>query len=359
MSSPLPVHLITGLLGSGKTTCLQHLLLQKPASENWAVLINEFGEVDIDANQLMSSTTSDSVDIHAVSGGCICCTAQLGLVNTINQLFNQTKTKIDRIWIEPTGLGHPAKIIDALQQSQFLHPLSLQKISCIITPQQLTQQRWKKSKVMRDLVSLADTIILNKTDLSNEPAQAEALHILNGCYPAKTEIITTQFCKLQLDTLLQKRPKRLLSILSNQSSNQPHEAGFAHDVQIANQQIPFDSCIPKTQQCYISMDNSRPDINQLLSIGWIWSNEVQFNRVELKKLFEKLAHNLLRAKGILKTGKEWQLINWSDGKLTFKEIAWRQDSRLECLFIPNETAQAITPENLQEDIHNTIHSYNS
>ncbi|HHS99285.1 MAG TPA: hypothetical protein ENK73_00355, partial [Thiomicrospira sp.] len=92
---------------------------------------------------------------------------------------------------------------------------------------------------------------------------------------------------------------------------------------------------------------------------WIWSNEIQFNRVKLKALFEKLAPHLLRAKGIMKTGNEWQLINWSDGILSFEEIAWRQDSRLECLFTHNKTVETIHPTKLEEEIQSTIHSYNS
>jgi G3E family GTPase len=358
MNSTLPVHLITGLLGSGKTTCLKHLIQQKPVNENWVILINEFGEIDIDASQLVSNTTSNTIDIHAVSGGCICCTAQLGLVNTLNKLFRQTTTKIDRIWIEPTGLGHPAKIIDALQKSPFLRALSLQKISCIITPQQLTPQRWQKSKVMRDLVTLADTIILNKTDLSNDFEITQALNILKHCYPEKPDIIATQFGEIPLDNLLEKRVERGINILSIQNTHQAENEDLTHNKQIASQQTPYESAIPKTRQCYISLDNSA-DIKPLLSMGWIWSNEIQFNRVKLKALFEKLAPHLLRAKGIMKTGNEWQLINWSDGILSFEEIAWRQDSRLECLFTHNKTVETIHPTKLEEEIQSTIHSYNS
>ncbi|GAB6071155.1 GTP-binding protein [Thiomicrorhabdus hydrogeniphila] len=364
MNTPIPVHLITGLLGSGKTTCLQHLIQQKPQNENWAILINEFGEVDIDASQLLASSkqTADqnqtldknsneasSLQILAVSGGCICCTAQLGLVTTLNQILSQAKKPIDRIWVEPTGLGHPAKIIDSLQKTPFAKPLQLQKITCIITPMQLTQDRWKKSAVMRDLVNLADTIVLNKIDLATNSQRDEANEVLANCYPPKNEVITTQFSAITLNSLLQARPKKpftLLSPITEQSQHQQHTSHIQEE---------YNSEIAGTQKCFISQTES----GELLSMGWIWSPELQFNRVKLKALFEEIAPYLIRAKALLKTGNEWQLLNWSNQNLQFEDIAWRQDNRLECLFKPsdsNENSVKLSPQELEKQIKNTINN---
>jgi len=357
MNSPLPVHLITGLLGSGKTTCLQHLIKQKPDNENWAILINEFGEVDIDASQLLANTStsnvsnqSDSLKVLAVSGGCICCTAQLGLVTTLNQILSKPENPIDRIWIEPTGLGHPAKIIDALQKTPFAKPLQLQKITCIITPMQLTQERWKKSTVMRDLVHLADTIILNKVDLASDSAKKEANKVLASCYPPKNEIISTQYSAIILNRLLQTRPKKpftLLSPITEQSQHQQHTSHI---------QESYKSKIIGTQKCFISQTES----GELLSMGWIWNNELQFNRVKLKVFFEEIAPYLIRAKGLLKTGNEWQLLNWSNQLLQFEDIAWREDSRLECLFKTEDDNKVNMPilsaQTLETLIKNTINN---
>ncbi len=69
----IPVNIITGFLGSGKTTAIIRLLNNKPAGDKWAVIINEFGKVSIDSQTLRSS--SDSGNIYEVSGGCICCSA--------------------------------------------------------------------------------------------------------------------------------------------------------------------------------------------------------------------------------------------------------------------------------------------
>jgi hypothetical protein len=71
---------------------------------------------------------------------------------------------------------------------------------------------------------------------------------------------------------------------------------------------------------------------RLKSIGWVFAPNTQFSRVALQRLFSQISPTLSRAKGLLKTGLEWQLVNWADNQLTFNDIAWRTDSRLELIF---------------------------
>lgn len=319
----LPVHLISGLLGSGKTTTLKHLLQQKPVSERWGILINEFGDIDIDAATLKAEAETQSQDQKAsvhileVSGGCVCCTAQFGLTQALQQLL---ENDLDRLWIEPTGLGHPAKIIDTLKHAPLQRPLDLQAIICVITPQQLTKERWRKSTVMRDLVTLADIVLLNKIDLSSAQQEDSAHTLVDGLYPPKTEVIRTEFGRIELAKL--KQPHRpadfvLLHTADSHLSLTSYQTEMHH------------STLPGVQACQLSKD---PENGQIQALGWIFSADTQFNRVQLKAFFEQLNPLLSRAKGLLKTGKEWQLINGSGEGLQFEDIAWRQDSRLELIF---------------------------
>ncbi len=101
-------NLITGFLGSGKTTSILHLLAQKPADEKWAVLVNEFGEVGIDGALLADSGAL----LKEIPGGCMCCVNGLPMQVGLNTLLRQGKP--DRLLIEPTGLGHPKQILDIL-----------------------------------------------------------------------------------------------------------------------------------------------------------------------------------------------------------------------------------------------------
>lgn len=101
-------NLITGFLGSGKTTSILHLLAHKDPAEKWAVLVNEFGEVGIDGALLADSGAL----LKEIPGGCMCCVNGLPMQVGLNTLLRQGKP--DRLLIEPTGLGHPKQILDLL-----------------------------------------------------------------------------------------------------------------------------------------------------------------------------------------------------------------------------------------------------
>lgn len=341
MSAPLPVHLITGLLGSGKTTLLRHLLTQKPANERWGMLINEFGDIDLDAATLQASAHDQDVHISEVSGGCVCCTAQHSLTQALHSLLQQP---LDRLFIEPTGLGHPARLLDTLKRTAFGRPLALQAIVCVITPLQLTAKRWQKSAVMRDLVTLADLIVLNKTDQAGSEPQQQAVALLNGLYPPKTDMIATQFGRLDWAQL--QRPHQPAPLLFLQGLGE-------HAQHLACSNTPYNSTLPQHPACWVSHDRKT---GQLRALGWIFSAQMQFNRIALKAFFADIAPHLARAKGLLKTGNEWQLINWSDGQLTLEDIAWRQDSRLELLFNPESSLCAA---DLETQLAATINPFNN
>ncbi|QKI89965.1 CobW family GTP-binding protein [Thiomicrorhabdus xiamenensis] len=322
----IPTYLISGLLGSGKTTCLRQLIKQKPENENWAVLINEFGEVDIDGATL---SQNNAVTIKAVSGGCICCSAQFNLAQALGELSRQP---IDKLFIEPTGLGHPAKVLDTLKQfPQF----TLHKTLCVITPQQLTEVRWQKSQVMRDLVTLADLIVLNKTDLSSQQEVTKSQAILKRLYTQKT-ILPTQFAQITIEQL--KPPEQARPLFQFQAVATDFSLKQNADAVHASENRDWNSTLPGVEQAFLQID---PQNGRLLAIGWQFSAEVQFNRIALKAWIDNFAPLMARAKGLVRTGKEWQLLNYIDNHLQLEDIAWRQDSRLECLF--TEAPNSIPP----------------
>ena len=97
------------------------------------------------------------------------------------------------------------------------------------------------------------------------------------------------------------------------------------------------------------------DDRSLNSIGWTWPVNTQFNRTKLKAFFEQPQLNINRAKGIIKTGKEWQLLQWADNQLSLSDIAWRQDSRLELFFYAK--APEISTHLIEQHLLKTIHQH--
>ena len=115
---PIPTNIITGFLGVGKTSSILNLLKQKPDSERWAILVNEFGEIGIDGSLLEGQyKQNQGVFIREVPGGCMCCTAGLPMQMALNLLLAHAKP--NRLLIEPTGLGHPVEVLQTLSENHY------------------------------------------------------------------------------------------------------------------------------------------------------------------------------------------------------------------------------------------------
>src|SRR5438094_8363815 len=112
-ASRVPVTLLPGFLGSGKTTVLNHVLTQ-PGMAATAVIVNEFGEIGLD-HLLVESATEDVILLNS---GCLCCTVRGDIVNTLTDLFvSRVKNRVPyftRAVIEPTGLADPAPVLHGL-----------------------------------------------------------------------------------------------------------------------------------------------------------------------------------------------------------------------------------------------------
>ena len=144
-------NLITGFLGSGKTTSILHLLANKDPAEKWAVLVNEFGEVGIDGALLADSGAM----LKEIPGGCMCCVNGLPMQVGLNTLLRQGKP--DRLLIEPTGLGHPKQILDLLTAPVYEPWIDLRATLCILDPRLLLDEKSVANDNFRDQLAAAGT----------------------------------------------------------------------------------------------------------------------------------------------------------------------------------------------------------
>ena len=121
-SSALPVTVLTGFLGTGKTTLLKHLLTQ-PHGYKCAIIINEFGEVGIDG-QLVVGADEEVVELN---NGCLCCRVRVDLVKTLADL-QQRRKRFDYVLVETTGLADPSPIAHTFYLPQLQEHLRLDAI---------------------------------------------------------------------------------------------------------------------------------------------------------------------------------------------------------------------------------------
>ena len=152
----IPVTIITGFLGSGKTTLLNHILSNQGGLKT-AVLVNEFGEIGID-NELIIKTGEDMIEL---TNGCICCSINGELLDTINSILD-TNEGIEYLIIETTGLADPLPI--AMTITSFRERLRLDSIITLIDAENFEDETIH-SQIGRSQIIYGDILLLNKSDL--------------------------------------------------------------------------------------------------------------------------------------------------------------------------------------------------
>jgi G3E family GTPase len=153
----MPVTIITGFLGSGKTTLINHIL-GNSQDLKVAVLVNEFGDINIDS-QLLVSIDEDMVEL---SNGCICCTINDGLVDAVYRVLEQDR--VDYLVIETTGIADPLPIALTFLGTELRDLTHLDSIITVVDAETFTEEHFESEAAFKQ-VAYADITILNKVDL--------------------------------------------------------------------------------------------------------------------------------------------------------------------------------------------------
>ncbi|RMF22990.1 MAG: GTP-binding protein [Cyanobacteria bacterium J083] len=190
----LPVTIITGFLGSGKTTLLNHILTNQQGIKI-AVLVNEFGEIGID-NELVISTDDNMVELN---NGCICCTINEDLVNAVYRVLERDD-KIDYLVVETTGLADPLPVALTFLGTELRDMTRLDSIVTMVDCANFSLDLFN-SEAASSQIAYGDVIILNKTDLVDE-ADVDALEVRLRELKKEARILRSQKSQVPLPLIL-------------------------------------------------------------------------------------------------------------------------------------------------------------
>lgn len=302
-----PVNLITGFLGVGKTTLVIELLRRKPARERWAVLVNEYGEVGIDG-AMIDGEGADGVTVREVAGGCICCATAPYLPVALAMILQDGPP--DRLIVETTGLGHPARLIDMFRSPAYRDRLELRATIGLVAPADVTCPGMFENPVFLDQATMADVLILTKRDKASEEAIAAFQQWAEAMYPPKLLIAAASHGVIDLDWLdLMPTHERLPRFPEAHSH---HDRVPVQTIGMPSKGQPqrFESPRGTTSAC-----------------GWLFSPVDQFQEEALLALFAR--PEISRGKGVFHVEHDWIAVNKANGEVTVKHTAYRRDSRLE------------------------------
>jgi G3E family GTPase len=173
LAGRLPVSVITGFLGSGKTTLINKLV-KRPEMNRVAVIVNELGEIGVD-NDLVETS---SEQMMLLNNGCLCCTLRTDLQETLRELFvkrrNGEVIGFERVIVETTGIADPAPVMQTLMTDSLL--LDQFRLDCVVTLVDAVNSPGQLDSFAEPVkqVALADRLVVTKSDLAPS-AQVEAL----------------------------------------------------------------------------------------------------------------------------------------------------------------------------------------
>ena len=298
------VHLISGFLGTGKTTALKSLMAQKDPDEKWVIIVNEFGEIGIDGAVL----SDEGIPVAEIAGGCLCCAAGPQMGSALAKLL---RNEPDRIMIEASGLAHAASVIDELKTAPFADRLEIAAVFTVVDPRQFINPDYARQALYKDQIGICDILVASKTDLCTPEQLAEFHDKAAKLFPPKAKVVEVQNAQLNiqwLDIPVIEKPRYRLKALPDNAM------GFQ-------------------------------------SQGFTFPAGRNFDGERLTAFFDRLpqtTEGLVRAKGVFQVLDTWIWLNWVDGKWGASQVAWRRDSRFELI------AKSFDADEIERQLNNAL-----
>jgi G3E family GTPase len=295
---PIPVHILGGFLGTGKTSAIRAQLAARKG-ERVAVIVNDFGEAGLDATTLEGAAPYKLTNIP---GGCVCCTAPEGFVDALAAVLEE---KPDRLWIEPTGLARPQDLVDTIRRSPHQGAFEIAPVVVLVDPARLGKAA---SESERELIAqqtgIADVLVANRTDLCSEDALLRFDELVASLWPGPMAVHRTTHGRL---------PREALEWPAGEGARLPRAAAGLH------------------------VGHAHESTAGYAAQSFRWSPDLVFSRERLARAALRASQGLAgaplaRMKGIFRTQEGALLIEIAGGALHEERSHHRRDSRADVIF---------------------------
>jgi G3E family GTPase len=303
MSALTPVHIVSGFLGTGKTTALRDRL-SRLTGERVAIIVNDFGVAGIDEASLGES---GSFRIANIPGGCVCCTAPEGFVAALGAILADAP---DRVMIEPTGLAKPQDLVDTIRRGPHRDRVALQPLLVLVDPTALAGPSGAEDSVVRAQLESADVVVANRCDLASPSDLAAARKRLEALWPTPLAIFWTERGRI------------------------PDELWHWPDADAARRARN----LPVQRDPHGDHDHAVDDTTLgHRAVSRMWPASDVFSRPALLAALERLRAGeagapAIRFKGIFHTQEGWVRVEIAGGRIHDASSAYRRDSRADAIF---------------------------
>ncbi|MBM4384486.1 MAG: molybdopterin-dependent oxidoreductase [Deltaproteobacteria bacterium] len=295
----VPVHIVAGFLGTGKTTAIRHQLSSR-THEKVAVIVNDFGDAGLDEAVLAGE---QSFAIRNIPGGCVCCTAPEGFVDALGAVLAEQP---DRLIIEPTGLARPQDIVDTIRRSPHKDALALGPLVVLVDPARLGAKSHDEAELIALQAGIADVLVANRTDLASPDALAKFDALADSLWPRPLSVHKTTRGKL---------PTEAFEWPANEGARLPRAGKHAHDHDHAH---------------------SHASTSAHTVRSFRWSPDTVFSRERISRAALRASEGLAGAKlarwkGIFRTDEGVVLLEVAGGQMHEERSPFRRDSRLDVI----------------------------
>ena len=300
----IPLSIVSGFLGAGKTTALRDQLAAR-RGERVALIVNDFGEAGFDAVTLADDAP---FRITNIPGGCVCCTAPEGFVDALGAVL---ETQPDRILIEPTGLARAQDLVDTIRRCRHAGALALGPLVVLVDPARLAALESggdaETFALLREQAEGADVLVANRIDLCDASALARFRAFAAARWPAPLAVLETTEGRIPPAHFEWPTGEGPLAARAH--------AGHAHDHDHAH---------------------AAPSTAGFAARSWQWPPDAVFSHARLSAALVRIARGeagapLERFKGIFRTEQGVSRLEIAGGVLHDRRTAYRRDSRADAI----------------------------